>query len=240
MLNASIKNYASLRCRVIDALPENTAPKRLVVLCHGFGAPGDDLASFGPHLISESSDIAESCRFVFPEAPIDLGPLGMPGGRAWWPINMAQLAAINQTRDFERLCAVTPDGMREASQMLSDAIAAARSDGPVDPELVIGGFSQGAMVSTDVLLKHGLQPDQVILFSGTLLCRDEWTELAAEHPGCSIFQSHGQLDSVLPYEPAEWLRDLLSENGFEVEFHPFRGEHSIPMPVLQRCLELLS
>lgn len=240
MLNANLTEYGSLTCRVIDALPAGVAPQKLVVLCHGFGAPGDDLVTFGPHLISESSQIAETCRFVFPEAPIDLGPMGLPGGRAWWPINMAQLAAINETQDFEQLCAVTPDGMRDASRQLHAAIEQALADCPNAPSLVVGGFSQGAMVTTDVVLHHGLAPAQMILFSGTLLCREDWAAKAAAHPGCPVFQSHGRQDAILPFEPATWLRDLLLEQGFDVEFQEFSGEHAIPMPVLQRCMQILS
>jgi len=240
MLNSEITEYGPLRCRVIDALPAGTPPQKLVVLCHGFGAPGDDLAAFGPHLIDASEAVAAGCRFVFPEAPIDLGPMGMPGGRAWWPINMAQLAAINQTQDYEQLCSVVPDGMRDASAQLLATIEAAVADCPGDPALFVGGFSQGAMVTTDVVLHHGVEPAQLILFSGTLLCREQWAERAVAHPGCPVFQSHGRQDMVLPFEPAEWLRDLLSEQGFAVEFHPFTGDHAIPLPVLKRCIELFS
>ena len=240
MINATITNFAGLNCRVIDALEADAAPSKVVVMCHGFGAPGDDLASFGPHLINSSESIARNCRFVFPEAPIDLGPMGMPGGRAWWPINMAQLAEINQTRDYTRLSTVVPDGMRDASTQLANAIDEMMSSYSGDaPALVLGGFSQGAMISTDVVLHHGAAPRQLVLFSGTLLCRGEWESGAAVHAGCYVLQSHGRQDMVLPFEPAEWLRDLLKESGFEVNFVPFNGSHEIPMPVLQQFIDAI-
>ena len=40
----------------------------LVVLCHGFGAPGDDLVS-----LAESIDVPAAVRFAFPAAPLSLG-----------------------------------------------------------------------------------------------------------------------------------------------------------------------
>src|SRR4051812_9883368 len=55
----------------------------VVVLLHGYGAPGTDLVSLGREL-AVPSDV----RFVFPEGPLDLG---FGGARAWWPIDMARL-----------------------------------------------------------------------------------------------------------------------------------------------------
>src|SRR6478736_8223909 len=46
----------------------------VVVLLHGYGAPGDDLASLAKSLLRPRT------RFVLPAAPLALGN----GGRAWW------------------------------------------------------------------------------------------------------------------------------------------------------------
>lgn len=234
-LNSSIRVFGQLRCRVIDAIPDDESPRLLIVLNHGFGASGDDLVDFAPMLIESGERIAVTCRFVFPAAPIDLGPLGMPGGRAWWPINMAQLAEINQTRDFSQLTELEPPGMRDAGIMLSQAIKAALEESQLDESrLILGGFSQGAMVSTQVALTEKLIPSLLALFSGTLLNRAEWNRLAIAHPGCAVLQSHGRQDPILPFAPATQLRDLLTESGFKVEFVEFNGQHSIPINVLER------
>jgi phospholipase/carboxylesterase len=239
-LKSSRQQLGPLRCRVIDALPIGQTPQKLVILNHGFGAPGDDLADFAPMLMESSDKIAQTCRFVFPEAPIDLGPMGMPGGRAWWPINMAKLAEINETRDFDQLTQLEPPGMKEASQMLGETIKAALAAADLDQSrLVLGGFSQGAMVSTCVTLTEGLNPRLLVVFSGTLLNRGEWLRLATEHPGCVVLQSHGRQDSILPLAPAIQLKDLLSAAGFMVEFIEFNGPHTIPMNVLQRFQQSL-
>ena len=55
----------------------------LVVLLHGFGAPGDDLVP-----LSEYLDAPTGTRFLFPEAPISI-PMGFGDSRAWWMIDMA-------------------------------------------------------------------------------------------------------------------------------------------------------
>lgn len=232
-MNRSIHVFGGLRCRAVHDLPEGAAPKLLVVLCHGFGAPGSDLVDLGGYLLEGSETLQQSCCFVFPEAPIDLGPLGMPGGRAWWPINMARLAEINETQDYDQLTKLTPDGMLDASEQLAAAVKDAQLHFDVqDAETVLGGFSQGAMVSLDVVLRHQLNPAYLVLFSGTLLCRDDWREMAGRHPGCPVYQTHGTIDPILPFEPSVMLHEMLKEQGFDAQFVQFNGQHTIPMPQL--------
>jgi phospholipase/carboxylesterase len=55
-----------------------------------------------------------------------------------------------------------------------------------------------------------------------------------------VLQSHGDEDQILPFEAAEWLRDLLVEAGCDVEFIPFHGPHTIPPVALLRFIERLS
>ena len=54
-------------------------PEGAVVLCHGFGAGGDDLVPLHRELCGLDPRL-ERQRFIFPEAPLSLGP----GSRAWW------------------------------------------------------------------------------------------------------------------------------------------------------------
>ncbi len=231
-IHASRRDIGRLRCRIVDALPNNVAPRFIVILCHGYGAGGDDLVDFGPMLMENSDVIAESCRFIFPAAPNDLAELGIPGGRAWWPINMARLAEMQQTRHFDELTHLEPPGMADASSMLRQTIDQALTEnGLSESQLILGGFSQGAMVSTDVTL-HGLKPALLALFSGTLLNRSEWQRLAEQHPGCKVVQSHGYQDPLLPMSAAVDLRQILQSSGFDVQFTEFHGGHTIPTPAL--------
>lgn len=241
MLNTSLENHAGLDCLLIDALPADTAPTQLMVIAHGFGASKDDLAAFAPFLIQADEAIQNNFRFAFPNAPMDLGPMGMPGGRAWWEINMAQLAAINETKNYDELTVVTPPGMLDASEQLAKAVREIQAScGLDDAATTLGGFSQGAMISTDMVLRRGFAPRQLCLFSGTLVCRDDWKQLAADHIGCPVLQSHGTVDMVLPFEPAEQLRDMLKGSGFDVSFHSFHDGHTVPVEVLEEVATLLA
>ncbi|MEZ6132709.1 MAG: hypothetical protein R3C59_28920 [Planctomycetaceae bacterium] len=240
MLNNTLQTFAGLQCRVLDLLPKGQPPSHLIVVCHGFGASMDDLASFAPYLFQTNTATGDRCRFVFPNAPMDLGPLGMPGGRAWWEINMARLAMINQTRNYQELTTVVPDGLIKASQQLADAVREMQTTFELnDASTTLAGFSQGAMISTDLVLRHNFVPQRLCIFSGMLICADDWTKFAQRHTGCPVLQSHGRYDMVLPFEPAESLRDMLTASGFDVTFLPFDADHTIPIDVLDHWAALL-
>ena len=232
-MHARQQQFGSLQTVVVDALPPGTAPSLLVVLSHGFGAPGDDLVGLGVSLLDSSPELAELCRFVFPAAPQDLEELGMPGGRAWWPINMARLMQMQQTRDFKLLTQQRPPGMTEATLELQTAVRQMQSEWNLrDDQLVIGGFSQGAMVSTNFVLESGLQPALLVVLSGSLLDEPNWQKLAERHGGCPVLLSHGSRDDILPQTAGEDLARLLQQTRFTVDVLRFPGGHTIPMTVL--------
>jgi phospholipase/carboxylesterase len=104
---------------------------------------------------------------------------------------------------------------------------------------VLGGFSQGSMVSTDVALRLEEAPAGLCILSGTLIGEPEWRRLAPSRAGLPVFQSHGTVDPLLPFASAEALRDLLAGAGLGVEFHAFDDGHTIPPEVLGALAEFL-
>jgi len=239
-LRAEEHQFGELQTIVVDALPANVPPALLVVLCHGFGASGDDLAGLGSQLLQTRPELGIWARFVFPAAPQDLAAHGMPGGRAWWPINMSRLMQMQQTRDYSQLTQLRPPGMTEARDQLAVAIREMQKMwGLQDNQLVIGGFSQGAMVSTSVVLELPLHPALLVILSGTMLDRARWTELAQQHGGCPVLLSHGSDDDILPQSAAEDLLQMLQQAGFSTSVCRFRGGHAIPMSVLTAFADML-
>ncbi|MFZ5438868.1 MAG: alpha/beta hydrolase [Myxococcota bacterium] len=204
-------------------------PKAAVILCHGFGAPGTDLVDLGPELARRVPALAD-VRFYFPAAPLSLGELGWGDSRAWWMIDMAaiqalQFASDDELRAFRRS---EPEGMAAARKALLAVVQhVANHTGLPLGRIVLGGFSQGAMLATDVALRLEERPGALCILSGTLLTEDTWRTKALTRAGLPIFQSHGRQDPILPFKAAEWLRDLLTECGSPPEFVPFDGGHTI-------------
>jgi phospholipase/carboxylesterase len=197
----------------------------LVVLMHGFGAPGDDLASLWRVVAAPPGT-----RWAFPAAPLALAGTG-PGGRAWWKIDIMRHLMDLERGGGEAQAREAPAGMSDANAHIVALLDALESR--LKPSrLVLGGFSQGAMLACDVALRTDRPLAGIALLSGTLLAQEEWAALVARRRGLPVFQSHGTDDAMLSYAQAEKLRDLLRQGGADVTWVPFHGGHAIPAPVI--------
>ena len=230
-----IDRFGQLDCTVFSADAGDKAPQFCVILCHGYGAPGVDLVPLASELTAMCGDRADSVLYVFPQAPLDLTEYGLPGGRAWWMIDINRFQrAMERPEELVRLSRETPPGMPESSRLLQELVAdVQRRTGIPAGRTLLGGFSQGSMVSTDVALRLPEPPAGLCIFSGTLLAQDEWKKLAQQRGSMKVLQSHGRFDPILPFAGAEKLRDLFLEARFEVEFLPFSGPHTIPFKALE-------
>lgn len=216
-------------------------PAGVVVLCHGFGAPGTDLVGLAEALVSVEPALAP-VRFHFPAAPLSLGHVGYGDSRAWWMIDFEVIAQLRQASP-DALSAFRreePDGMPAARKaMLALVSEVMNGSGLPFTKLVLGGFSQGAMIATDVSLRLEEAPAGLAVLSGTLLTEDVWQTKAKARSGLHVFQSHGRFDEVLPFSAAEGLERMLSTAGMSVDFHAFDGGHEIPREVLRGLARFL-
>ncbi|RMH05562.1 MAG: phospholipase [Nitrospirae bacterium] len=195
-----------------------------VVLLHGFGAPGDDLVPLWRVI-----DVPEAVRFVFPEGPLALDA-NWPKARAWWMLDLERLMS-SQTP--VRNVRVTPPGLADARERLQTALLELETSLNLSPHrMILGGFSQGAMLACDVVLRSPQSYAGLIILSGTLIARDDWEALPPARKGLPVFQSHGTRDPLLPFDMAQELRDLFTVHGLAVEWHEFEGGHEIPYHVL--------
>lgn len=238
MLTAQRTRLESLDCIVVDGGP---SPSIGVVICHGYGASYEDLAPLSGEWAHLLGDLAGEFRFIFPDAPHSLAEVGMPEGRAWWPINMAQLAAAVAASRFDELHDKEPPGIVEARELLCATIERVKQDlGGANTPLVLGGFSQGAMLTMDTSLRGTVDPPQLLIqFSGTVVCRDQWQAQLSRLQNTPIFQSHGKIDPILPYSSAVALSELLQGGQLDVDFYSFVGPHTIDAECVARTAQAL-
>ena len=200
----------------------------VVVLLHGFGAPGDDLVPLW-RTLAVRRDATRTVRYVFPAAPLLLGP-EFGEGRAWWWIDL-ESRMRRRAQGGSAWTDEVPEGLSRArgqvDGLLDDIVNVL---GPPPGKVVLGGFSQGAMLALDVALRSERPLAGLVILSGTHIAAKEWAVYldAGSRRGLPVFMSHGKQDALLPFETAETLRAELTASGMEVEWHPFQGDHGIP------------
>ena len=199
----------------------------VVVLLHGFGAPGEDLVPLWRVL-----PVTETTRFVFPIAPLKLAE-AFTDSRAWWMLDMEKIAgdmASGRGRDTQTI----PQGLLEARTLIIELLDDLEQQWKISTsQMVLGGFSQGAMLACDVVF-HTTRPFAgLVIMSGTVISQKEWQQRIPGRQGLPVFQSHGTHDPLLAFDTAERLRDMLTTAGLPVDWHPFHGSHEIPPQVLE-------
>lgn len=231
-----MERWADLNVRIVGGTDrEGGGDGPVVVLMHGYGAPGDDLVPL-QRVLAVPRDV----RFVFPEAPLSPPELRAFGGRAWWPIDVFALQqAAAQGRVRERM-QVAPDGLAEARvQVIAMLDELERRLGVASERVVIGGFSQGSMLACDVVLRDSRPFAGLVLLSTTPLCIPQWQPLMAARKGLAVLQTHGVHDPLLPFALAEEERDMLRASGMDVTWVAFPGAHELPSVVLEALSEFL-
>ncbi len=193
------------------------APKRLVVLVHGYGADGNDLIQLAPYLARFLPDAA----FVAPHAPeaCEMAPMG----RQWFGLG-----------DYDPMTAARdPDAMEARYLGMNEqaAGAAAPLDAFIDAELVrlglddsrlaLVGFSQGTMMSLYVGLRRANTAAAIVGFSGALVGADRLPDEIRVRP--PVLLCHGEVDDLVPLPALHLAASGLAAAGVGVDWHVCPG-----------------
>lgn len=198
-----------------------------VVLLHGWGAPGDDLVDLAGVLAQPRT------RFFFPVAPLpEVG-----GGRAWWHLDAADRPRHAGADDAPATAPPHPQLLRVRTA-IQGVLRTIRTKF-VPETLILGGFSQGAMLSLDVAVQGEPAVDRVVALSGLLLQDSLAAMGAARAKRPPVLLAHGEDDQVVPFRAGELARTLLTRAGFPVTFRPFAGGHTIPAETIDHVRAFL-
>jgi phospholipase/carboxylesterase len=195
-----------------------------VVLLHGYGSRADDWLQFEPHW-----RLPNNARRIYPQAPLR-GPI--TGARGWWWLNIE--GNIPAGERFPDYSSKNPGGIKLASRLVRTLIK-----GEQQP-LVLGGFSQGAMVSGEIAFQTDQPLAGLVLLGGTTVNEEAWAEHFAGRRLLPIFIAHGRHDGVLSFEKMERFQARLKAFGMNVTWLPFDGDHDIPEDVFRAMNEFVS
>jgi phospholipase/carboxylesterase len=186
--------------------PAAGEPDGALVLLHGRGADEHDL---GPLL--EALDPERRLVGVTPRAPLSLPP----GGAHWYVVRSIGFPDSGTFHDtFARLTAWF-DGLPE------------RVGVPIE-RTVIGGFSQGAVMSYALGLGRGRPaPAGIIALSGFIPTVAGFSLDLESRRGLPVAIGHGTLDPVIGIEFGRDARDRLTAAGLDVLYRETPMSHTI-------------
>ncbi len=195
-----------------------------LVLLHGYGARAEQWLPF-----VDTIQLPAGGRLVFPQAPQSTRLPGVPpGGRGWWPLGLADYVPVGG--GVPDISATKPAGIKTAAAFVRTLLEDVRASS--GRPILLGGFSQGAMVSGEVAFMSDEPIDGLILLSGTSVDEASWIARLPERRGLPVFIAHGRADPTLPFAVAERLKDALIDAGLDVTWHPFDGGHQVPAEVV--------
>jgi phospholipase/carboxylesterase len=186
--------------------PARGQATHLVVLCHGYGADGNDLIGLAPHWQRMLPTVA----FVAPNAPEPCA--GSPMGYQWFPITRLDPGEMGR-------------GVESAAPVLNDFLdAELKRLELTDDRLALVGFSQGTMMALHVGLNRPNKPAAIVGFSGMLATNPP--QLGADAP--PIMLVHGDRDEMIPTGAVFDAATRLGAAGAAVQWHISGGVgHSI-------------
>lgn len=195
-------------------------PQGALILIHGRGATEADL-----HPLLDLLDPQRRLLGICPGAPISGIP---PGGRHWYIVREVGSPDRETFLDSVPLAGGFLDGILEER-----GIDWSRT--------VIGGFSQGCVVSLAVGLGSSRPiPAGILGMSGFLPVVDGWALDTRPRNGVPVWLSHGALDQIIPVEFGRAARDALVGDGLTVTYRETDYPHAIDPGLIPEMREWMS
>jgi phospholipase/carboxylesterase len=199
--------------------PAAGEPDGALVLLHGRGADEQDL---GPLL--EALDPGHRLVGVTPRAPLSLPP----GGAHWYIVRSIGFPDSGTFHETFRKLVAWLDALPE------------RTGVPIE-RTVIGGFSQGAVMSYALGLGSGRpSPAGIIALSGFIPTVAGFSLDLESRKRLPVAIGHGTLDPVIRVEFGRDARDLLSGAGLDVTYRETPMSHTIDPEYLPELREWLT
>jgi len=228
---------SGLTCSIASNYADDSPPSLVCILCHGYGAGGDDLLALAANLFPQIPQ-EKRIKFVFPAGPVSLAAQGM--GRAWYPLDIEKMIMRAMSGQLAQMMAETPPGLADARKSLSDLVLSVASAWNCSLDrIVLGGFSQGATTAIDTALHLELPLGGVVLWSPVVASLDEWISLAEKKKDLNVVHAHGTKDALVPFFMAQVLEEKVLKPHMRVDFTAFEDAHTIPAQSLVKLLALI-
>ena len=199
----------SLSAIVLEPLSK-IKPKNAVILCHGYGGDGKDISILAGYWRTYLPDTI----FICPDAPEKCE--ASPSGFQWFDLTDQDPEQIlSKSLVAENKLNKLIDEVKEGYNLLANKI-------------IIGGFSQGSMISLQTGIKRKDKINSILGYSGKIIDLKHLSKNIVSRP--NIFLMHGDIDQVVPVDGLLEAKNFFNKNNYEIKTKIFKDcEHRIPM-----------
>ena len=196
---------------VTTVLPlSKNKPRHVIVLCHGYGGDGKDISS----LAINWQRFLPNTIFLCPNAPEICKD--NPQGYQWFDLSSDKEELILEKS------LLAEEKLNKFIDQVSDSLQLESKN------LAIVGFSQGCMISIQVVLKKKQQIGCLIGYSGKIINKEYLSKNINSKP--KIFLLHGENDTIVPPTHLLEAKEYLKNNGINIKTKIFKNcEHKIPV-----------
>ena len=198
----------SLNTIILEPLSKRK-PKNAVILCHGYGGDGKDisiLASYWKNYLPETI-------FICPDAPERCS--ASPSGYQWFDLmDQTKEQIVSKSLVAENKLNKFIDEVKEKNNLTAN-------------QIIIGGFSQGCMISLQTGIKRKDKINSIIGYSGKIIDKEHLEKNIVSRP--NIILMHGDIDQIVTIDGLLEAKEFFSKNDYEIETQIFKNcEHRIP------------
>ena len=198
----------SLNTIILEPLSKEK-PKSAVILCHGYGGDGKDISILANYWRAHLPNTI----FICPDAPEKCA--ASPTGFQWFDLmDQTPEQVLSKSLIAESKLNKLIDEVKDNNNLLAN-------------QIVIGGFSQGCMISLQTGIKRKDSINSIIGYSGRIIDTEHLNKNIISKP--NIILMHGDIDQIVSVNSLLEAKDFFNKNNYKVESKIFKNcEHRIP------------
>ncbi len=199
----------SLNSIILEPLSK-IKPKNAIILCHGYGGDGKDISILAGYWRTYLPDTL----FICPDAPEKCA--ASASGFQWFDLmDETPEQILSKSLIAEVKLNKLIDEIKEKNNLSAH-------------QIVIGGFSQGCMISLQTGIKRKDKINSVIGYSGRIINTEHLGKNINSRP--NIILMHGDKDQVVPIDGLLEAKNFFKRNNYVIETRIFKNcEHRIPI-----------
>ena len=198
----------SLNTIILEPLSKEK-PKNAVILCHGYGGDGKDISILASYWRAHLTETI----FICPDAPEKCE--ASPSGYQWFDL---------MDQSPEQILSKSLVAENKLNKLIDEVKLKYELKGH---QIMIGGFSQGCMLTLQTGIKRKDKINSIIGYSGRNISTEHLAKNIISRP--NVILMHGDLDQVVTIDSLLEAKEFFGKHNYEIETKIFKHcEHRIP------------